>query len=102
LKFKIRLASTDYNQLEEICSKIKDIAKTTGVKMSGPIPLPTKKLVVVTRKTPCGEGTHTWDKWEMRVHKRLIYIDANERFMRRFTMLKIPDTIQISAKLLRR
>ena len=42
--------------------------------MAGPIPLPTKKLVVPVRKTPCGEGTPTWEKWSMRIHKRLIDI----------------------------
>ena len=24
------------------------------------------------RKSPCGEGTNTWDHWEMRIHKRII------------------------------
>ncbi len=34
----------------------KKIAERTGVDLSGPIPLPTKKLVVPTRKSPDGEG----------------------------------------------
>ena len=34
--------------------------------------LPTKVLKVTTRKTPCGEGSKTWDCFEMRIHKRLI------------------------------
>jgi small subunit ribosomal protein S20e len=27
---------------------------------------------VQTRKTPCGEGSKTWDRLEMRIHKRII------------------------------
>jgi small subunit ribosomal protein S10 len=96
MKTRIRLVSTDLRKLEEICTEIKQIADKTGVRISGPIPLPTKRLVVPTRKTPCGEGTHTWDKWEMRLHKRLIEVDANERFMKRFRLIKIPEEVRVS------
>ena len=34
--------------------------------------LPTKTLKISTRKTPNGEGSKTWDTYEMRIHKRLI------------------------------
>ena len=60
-KARIRLTSIDKNSLESVCNELKSIAEKTGVKAAGPIPLPTKRLVVPTRKSPCGEGTHTWD-----------------------------------------
>ena len=47
-------------------------AKTKDLRVKGPVRLPTKKLKVSTRKTPCGEGSKTWDTYEMRIHKRLI------------------------------
>ncbi|MBD3230063.1 MAG: 30S ribosomal protein S10, partial [Candidatus Lokiarchaeota archaeon] len=78
-KARIRLSSTDQNKLNDICGQVKRMVKKTGVRMSGPVPLPTKKLKVPTRKSPCGEGTQTWEKYEMRIHKRLIDIDADER-----------------------
>ena len=34
--------------------------------------MPTKTLNITTRKTPCGEGSKTWDRYEMRIHKRVI------------------------------
>ena len=37
-----------------------------------PVRLPTKKLRLCVRKAPCGEGTNTWDHFEMRIHKRII------------------------------
>merc|ERR1711939_106560 len=36
----------------------------------------TKTLKIATRKTPCGEGSKTWDLFEMRIHKRLIDLNA--------------------------
>jgi len=34
--------------------------------------MPTKVLRITTRKTPCGEGSKTWDRFQMRIHKRVI------------------------------
>jgi len=98
-KARIRLTSTDPKKIDSVCDEVKQIAEKTGVKMAGPIPLPTKHLKVPTRKSPCGEGTHTWDRWEMRIHKRLIELDANERCMRRIMRLKVPDEVFIEIEL---
>lgn len=99
-KARIRLTSTDYQKLEEVCSELKTIAEKTGVKMAGPVPLPTKRLRVPVRKTPCGEGTATWDKWELRIHKRLIDLDAEERVMRRIMRIRVPEEVFVSIELL--
>ena len=98
-KARIRLTSTDSQKLKTICDELTDIAEKTGVKIAGPIPLPTKKLLVPVRKSPCGEGTHTYDKYELRVHKRMIDIDANERAMRRVMRIKVPDDVYIEIEL---
>jgi len=99
-KARIKLSSIDPQNLNMICDEIKKIADKTGVKIRGPIPLPTKRLIVPTRKTPCGEGTHTWDKWEMRIHKRLVDVDPNERFLKRLMRIKAPDDVFIEIELI--
>ncbi|MGD8546184.1 MAG: 30S ribosomal protein S10 [Candidatus Bathyarchaeota archaeon] len=99
-KARIRLTSIDYRKLEEVCGELKVIADKTGVKMTGPVPLPTKRLKVPVLKTPCGEGTATWDKWEMRIHKRLIDIDAGERVMRRIMRIRVPEEVHVTIELL--
>ena len=60
-------------------NQIKNISKTTKTKLSGPISLPTKNLVVPVRKSPQGEGKASWERYEMRIHKRLIDLNADER-----------------------
>jgi small subunit ribosomal protein S10 len=96
---RIKLTSTDTGKLEGVCNEIKDIAGKIGVKLVGPIPLPTKKLLVPTRKTPCGDGSKTWDKFEMRVHKRLIEIDARDRVMRSIMRIKVPNEVYIEMEI---
>ena len=96
---RIKLTSTDTEKLETVCDEIKDIAKRIGVKLVGPIPLPTKKLVVPTRRTPCGDGSDTWDRYEMRVHKRLIEIDARDRVMRSIMRIRVPNEVYIEMEI---
>ena len=98
-KARIRLSSTSTEHLDGVCNQIKRITRKTGVRMSGPIPLPTRRMVVPTRKTPCGQGSESWDKWEMRIHKRLIDIDADERAIRQIMRVRIPDSVYIEIEL---
>lgn len=96
---RIKLAGRDYAQLEEICNLIKGIANKYGVAVRGPMPLPTKKLKVTTLKTPCGDGTGhgnaTWDRWQMRIHRRVIDIGTNDKALRQVVRLPIPEGIKI-------
>lgn len=96
---RISLSGTDTDRIEEICDQIKEISTRTGVEMKGHIPLPTKKLVVPIRKAPDGEGCETWERWEMRVHKRLIDIDADERALRQLMRIQVPDEVHIEIML---
>lgn len=100
---RIKLAGRNVNELIEICNQIKEIAKKYGVSVRGPIPLPTKKLKVQTLKTPCGDGTGhgnaTWDKWEMRIHRRVIDIGSNERALRQVVRIPIPEGVKIDIEL---
>jgi small subunit ribosomal protein S20e len=53
------------------------LARSRGrIDCTGPVRLPTKNLKITTRKTPNGEGSKTWDTFEMRIHKRLIDLNA--------------------------
>lgn len=96
---RIKLTSTDTEKLGGVCQEIQEIAKKIGVKIVGPIPLPTKKLVVPTRRTPCGDGSNTWDRFEMRVHKRLIEVDARERVMRNIMRIRVPNEVYIEMEI---
>ncbi len=98
-KARIKLASTDIGKINMVCASIKEIADKTGVDMKGPIPLPTKKLKVATRKSPDGEGTETWDRYEMRIHKRLIDLGIDERALRLVMRVTIPDGLNIEIEM---
>ncbi|MFC1455008.1 30S ribosomal protein S10 [Candidatus Undinarchaeota archaeon] len=92
---RIRLISTNLDSLGNICEEIHDIAERTSTKFKGPIPLPTKKLKITTRKSVSGDGKASFERWEMRIHKRLIDIHSSERAMRQIMRIQVPEDVQI-------
>jgi small subunit ribosomal protein S10 len=92
---RIRLWSTNVEHLNDVAQQLVDIAKKSGVRIKGPIPLPTKRLIVPVLRPPHGEGTKVYEKWEMRIHKRLIDIDADERALRQLMRIEVPDGVHI-------
>ncbi len=99
-KARIKIASSNIDKVNQVCNYIKDIAEKTGVDMRGPIPLPTKKLKVTTRKSPCGDGTASWERYEMRVHKRLVDLGIDERALRLVMRVPIPEGLNIEIEMI--
>ena len=72
-KIRIRLKAYDHKLLDQSESEIVDIARRTGAKVAGPIPLPTS----ISRYTVL-RGPHvdkkSREQFEIRTHKRLLDI----------------------------
>ncbi len=99
-KVRIKLQSVEIEQLNAVIDRIKTIAGGAGIPISGPIPLPTKRLKVTTRKSPCGDGTATFDRFEMRIHKRVIDLPANDRVLHSIMRISIPRTVKIKIEMI--
>jgi len=96
---RIKLISSSKDAARDVAKQIASIAKGIGIKYKGPIPLPTKHMVIPTRKTPCGDGSDTYDHWEMRVHKWLVEIDGSDQALRQVMRIPVPDSVQIEITL---
>lgn len=98
-KARIIIIGKDVEQIDDVCGQITTITKKTGVNFAGPVPIPTRKMKITTRKSPDGEGTETWERWEMRIHKRVIDVDADERSLRQIMRIQVPDGVHIEIEL---
>tara|TARA_B100000586_G_scaffold253413_1_gene214081 strand:- start:150 stop:458 length:309 start_codon:yes stop_codon:yes gene_type:complete len=96
---RVKLVSKNLLKLTDVCDEVMSIGEKTGVKVKGPIPLPVKRLNIVTRKSPCGSGTETYEKWEMKMHRRIIDINADDKAIRQLMRLRIPDDVYIELSL---
>ena len=71
-RIRITLTSRNVNNLEKVCNDLIKGAKDKRLKVKGPVRMPTKVLRLTVRKAPNGEGTNTWDRFQMRIHKRIL------------------------------
>merc|ERR1712151_875873 len=98
-KIRITLKGREVKPLEQACSRIVERAKGRGYETRGPMRIPTKILRITCRKSPCGEGTNTWDRYEMRIHKRVIDIFCPISVVRDITSFKMSNQVDIDLQI---
>ena len=97
---RIKITGTDLEKMNEFINNIKMIADKMGIKIKGPIPLPTRRLRVILRKSPHGRGSITFSKYEMRIHKRIIEIKHTDiRILKHIMRLDIPNNVKLEIKI---
>lgn len=98
-KIRIRLKAYDHVLIDQSAEKIVDTAKRTGAKVSGPIPLPTRKEVVTVIRSP-HKDKDSREQFEMRTHKRVIDIlYPTQSTVDNLMKLDLPAGVDIEIKL---
>lgn len=98
-KIRIRLKAYDHRILDQSAEKIVGTAKRSGASVSGPIPLPTDKVIFTVLR-----AVHKYkdarEQFEMRTHKRLIdIIDPTPQTVDSLMRLDLPSGVDIEIKL---
>jgi len=94
-RVRITLTSLNVPNVEKVCTTLVESAKKKGLTVRGPRRMPTKHLRITTRKTPCGEGSKTWDRYEMTIHKRVIDIESPSDVVREITSISIEPGVDV-------
>eukprot|EP01091_Cochliopodium_minus_P000388 TRINITY_DN10367_c0_g1_i1.p1 TRINITY_DN10367_c0_g1~~TRINITY_DN10367_c0_g1_i1.p1 ORF type:complete len:121 (-),score=37.23 TRINITY_DN10367_c0_g1_i1:116-478(-) len=94
-RIRITLSSRDVKALEKVCSDLITKSKEQKLKPKGPVRLPTKILKLTVRKSPCGNGTCTFDRFEMRIHKRLIDLQSPSETVKKITSINIEPGVEV-------
>ena len=98
-KIRIRVKAYESEILDQSAQKIVETAKKTGAKVSGPIPLPTKKEVVTVIRSS-HKHKDSREQFEMRTHKRVIDIlYPSQKTVDSLMKLELPAGVDIEIKL---
>lgn len=98
-KIRIRLKSYDAKLIDQSAEKIVETAKRAGARVSGPIPLPTKREVVTILRA-VHKYKDSREQFEMRTHKRLIdIIRPSDKTVEALMGLELPAGVEIEIKL---
>ncbi|MCR8432894.1 MAG: 30S ribosomal protein S10 [Crenarchaeota archaeon] len=94
----IKLIGLDYNSLDKFANAIVQALKTRNYKVSF-VRLPTKRLWVHARRTPCGQGSDTFDHFALSIHRRLIVCEISSRDLALIAALPVPNDVWVHLKI---
>ena len=96
---RIRLKAYDHQLVDKAAETIVETARRTEAKVSGPIPLPTRKEVVTILRA-VHKYKDSREQFERRTHKRLIDIlEPNQKTVEALMNLELPAGVEIEIKL---
>ena len=96
---RITLKAYDHRLIDQSAGKIIETVKKTVSKVSGPVPLPTKKEVVTILRA-VHKYKDSREQFEQRTHKRLIDITSpSQKTVDALSRLEMPAGVYIDIKM---
>jgi small subunit ribosomal protein S10 len=98
-RIRIRLKAYDHKLLDQSASKIVETAESTGAKVAGPVPLPTRIERYTVMRSPFVDKD-SQEHFEIRTHKRLIdVLEPSQKTISALMRLNLPAGVDIEIKL---
>jgi small subunit ribosomal protein S10 len=97
-KIRIRLKAYDHRLLDQAVVEIVDTARRTGAKVSGPIPLPTKREIYTVNRSPVIDKKSR-EQFELSTHKRLLELmEPTAKTIDALRKLTLPAGVDVEIK----
>lgn len=97
-KIRIRLKAYDHRLLDQAVAEIVDTVRRTGAKISGPVPLPTKKEIYTVLRSPVIDKKSR-EQFDLSTHKRLIDIfEPTSKTIDSLRKLNLPAGVDVEIK----
>lgn len=98
-RIRVVLKSYDHRVVDESCEKILEAALSTGAKVVGPIPLPTKRKLITVLASPHTDKDAR-EHFQVLTHKRLIDIlEPTNKTIDSLSHLDLPAGVDIEIKM---
>ncbi|MDD4939097.1 MAG: 30S ribosomal protein S10 [Candidatus Omnitrophica bacterium] len=97
-KIRIKLKAYDHRLLDQAVEEIVQTVKATGARISGPVPLPTKKEIYTVLRSPVIDKKSR-EQFALATHKRLIDIfDPTSKTIDSLRKLNLPAGVDVEIK----
>ncbi len=98
-RIRIRLKAFEHAILDQSAGRIVETAESTGAKVAGPVPLPTRIEKFCVIRSPFIDKD-SQEQFEIRTHKRLIdVLEPSPNTIRALMRLNLPAGVDIEIKL---
>jgi len=97
-KIRIKLKSYDHNLVDCSTEKIVKTVKSTGAVVSGPIPLPTERVIITVNRSP-HVNKKSREQFQVCSYKRLIDIfSTSAKTVDALMKLELPTGVDVEIK----
>ncbi|MCK9594386.1 MAG: 30S ribosomal protein S10 [Candidatus Omnitrophica bacterium] len=97
-KIRIKLRAYDHRLLDQAAEEIVESAKRTGAKISGPLPLPTKREIYTVLRSPVIDKKSR-EQFDLSTHKRMIEIlEPTSKTIDGLRKLNLPAGVDVEIK----
>ncbi len=97
-KIRIKLKAYDHRLLDQSTAEIAETVKRTGAKISGPVPLPTKRELYTVLRSPVIDKKSR-EQFQITTHKRLIDIlEPTSKTVDALRKLNLPSGVYVEVK----
>jgi len=98
MKIRIKLKGYDHRLLDQSAQEIVNTAKRTGARVSGPIPLPTRREIFTVIRSPHVHKTSR-EQFQLCTHKRLIeMLEPTAKTIDALRKLSLPAGVYVEIK----
>ncbi len=98
-RIRVKLKSFDHRVIDDCCEKILQTALSTGAKVIGPVPLPTKRKIITVTTSPHTDKDAR-EHFQILTHKRLIdIIQPTNKTIDSLMHLELPAGVGIEIKM---
>ena len=97
-KIRIKLKAYDHRLIDQSAADIVGTAKRTGAKVSGPVPLPTKKELYTVNRSPVIDKKSR-EQFMIATHKRLlVLISPTAKTIDELRKLNLPAGVHVEIR----
>ena len=97
-KIRVKLKGYDHRLLDQSVAEIVATVKRTGAKVSGPVPLPTKRELFTVLRSPVIDKKSR-EQFQITTHKRLLdIVDPTSKTIEALRKLNLPSGVYVEVK----
>ncbi len=97
-KIRVKLKGYDHRLLDQSVAEIVATVKRTGGKLSGPVPLPTKRELFTVLRSPVIDKKSR-EQFQITTHKRLLdIVDPTSKTIEALRKLNLPSGVYVEVK----
>lgn len=94
-ELKVKIKSFEATLVDQTAKKVVEASKAEGAKISGPVPLPTRKEIFTILKSVHVNKTSR-EQFELRTHKRLVVLsNVSSKLLETLKRMELPSGVQV-------